>query len=474
MMKTEVHFSLGTDFVQTPNTLHVWLFDEHPDDVSSLLPDVISALKPEAGQAIHHGSEAFVWFSGLNAAQKLVRFSQELAGIVRQAPAWIQSIQVYIHCAQEPFIAGMDALLLGQYRYLGYKQKPEIKAPMPIRLFGLDQTFLSLAEERIKVCDSVALARNLVNEPYPMLNAVSLAQAAEQLALELGIRCEILNQARITSLKMGGILAVNQGSEIPPTLSILEYTPPGTENHDPVVLVGKGVVYDSGGLSLKPTPNSMDYMKSDMAGAAVVLGTIKAAVLNRLPVRLVGIIPSSDNMPGPKSYVPGEVITMFNGTTVEVMNTDAEGRLLLADALAYAAKYKPAMVMDFATLTGAAMRAIGSYGAVAMGNLSESHKSLMKQAAIDSGERWVEFPLWDDYAEEIKSEIADLKNLGSDNAGAITAGKFLEHFTSYPWMHFDIAGPAYLHKSKGLFSYGGTGFGVRLSYEFLKLYSKQA
>lgn len=474
MMKTEVLYSSDTDFVQSPNTLHVWLFDGAPAEVFGFMPPFLSPLNPKQGKTIYQLSEGFVWFSVSENEHSLIRFSDELAGMIRQIPEWIQKVHLYTHCGNQLFVAALDAFFLGQYRFNGYKKNSEKTDPLVLSVFGGSPELLSIAEERMNVCDSVTLARNLVNEPYPFLNSVSLAEAAERLASELGLRCEILNHARITSLKMGGILAVNQGSEIPPTLSILEYTPEGTEKDAPVVLVGKGVVYDSGGLSLKPTPNSMDYMKSDMAGAAVVLGTIRAAAINRLPVRLVGIIPSSDNMPGPKSYVPGEVITMFDGTTVEVMNTDAEGRLLLADALAYAAKYKPAMVLDFATLTGAAMRAIGTYGAVAMGNMAEELKHTMKKAAQGSGERWVEFPLWDDYAEEIKSEIADLKNLGSDNAGAITAGKFLEHFTSYPWMHFDIAGPAYLHKSKGLFSYGGTGFGVRLSYEFLKLYCKQS
>lgn len=473
-MKTEVSFFEGRVYKPSPNTLHLWLFDEEPAHLFSHLPNFLAEIHPKSGKSVFQLSESFVWFCQAPADHALIGFREELASLIRNLPDWTQKVHVYLHSSNQLYKAAIEAILLAQYTFSGYRKKTKDKATLSLSIFSPSDELPQITQEQIQLCKSVMFARNLINEPYPILNSISLAEAAEKMAEELGLRCEVFNHARITSLKMGGILAVNQGSEIPPTFSVIEYTPAGTENNPPVILVGKGVVYDSGGLSLKPTPGSMDYMKSDMAGAAAVLGSIQAAALNQLPVRIVGIIPSSDNMPGPKSYVPGEVITMFDGTTVEVMNTDAEGRLLLADALAYAAKYKPALVIDFATLTGAAMRAIGQNGAVAMGTAGEKTFNLLKLASEQSGERWVEFPLWEDYADEIKSEIADLKNLGGENAGAITAGKFLQHFTNYPWIHFDIAGPAYLHKTKGLFSYGGTGYGVRLSYEFLKLYSTQS
>ena len=243
---------------------------------------------------------------------------------------------------------------------------------------------------------------------------------------------------------MGGVLAVNSGSFTDPSFSILEWKPANAVNEQPIVLVGKGIVYDTGGLSLKPTPNSMDLMKSDMAGSAAVIGGIYAIAQAKLNVHVIALIPATDNRPGNNAYAPGDVITMYDGTTVEVLNTDAEGRLILADALHYAKQYNPMLVLDFATLTGAAVRAIGKEGIVCMGTADEATKSTMKQAGQQQYERLVEFPLWAEYGEQLKSSIADITNLGGPTAGAITAGKFLEHFTDYPWMHFDIAGSAFI------------------------------
>jgi leucyl aminopeptidase len=186
----------------------------------------------------------------------------------------------------------------------------------------------------------------------------------------------VFNKAKITSLKMGGLLSVNLGSMEPPTFSIMEYKPRNAKNKQPVILVGKGVVYDTGGLSLKPTPNSMDMMKCDMAGSAAVAGTMYAIAKAKLPVHVIGLVPATDNRPGENAYVPGDVITMYNGLTVEMLNADAEGRMILADALAYAQKYNPKLVIDLATLTGAAVAAIGTSGIVAMGTADESTKCL--------------------------------------------------------------------------------------------------
>jgi leucyl aminopeptidase len=224
-------------------------------------------------------------------------------------------------------------------------------------------------------------------------------------------------------------------------------------------------VYDTGGLSLKPT-KSMDTMKCDMAGSAAVSAALCAVATAKLPVHLMALIPATDNRPGGNAYVPGDVITMFDGTTVEVLNTDAEGRLILADALAYAKKFDPELVIDFATLTGSAVAAIGSQGAVAMeAKASEAFIKLQKHGE-QVCERLVQFPFWDEYRDMLKSEIADLKNIGGPEAGAITAGKFLEHFTDYPYIHVDIAGPAYLERRDNYRGLGGTGFGVRLLFDY--------
>jgi leucyl aminopeptidase len=284
-----------------------------------------------------------------------------------------------------------------------------------------------------------------------------------------GFKVEVLNKSQIEALKMGGLLAVNMGSQIPPTFTIMEYKPAKARNKKPVVLVGKGVVYDTGGLSLKPTPNSMDTMKCDMAGAAAVSCAMYAIAKAELNVHIIALVPATDNRPGENAYTPGDVIKMYDGQTVEVLNTDAEGRMILGDALAYAKKYKPELVMDFATLTGAAAAAIGSYGIVCMGTASAK----LKNAGNNVHERLVEFPFWEDYAKLIKSDIADMKNIGGPVGGAITAGKFLEKFTDYPWMHFDIAGPAFLGSNDSYRGKNGTGVGVRLIFDFIKNYQSE-
>ena len=210
----------------------------------------------------------------------------------------------------------------------------------------------------------------------------------------------------------------------------------------------------------------MEGMKSDMAGAAAVAGTLYAVAKAKLPVNVIGLIPATDNRPDGNAYVPGDVINMFNGKTVEVLNTDAEGRLILADALSYASKYDPELVIDIATLTGAASRAIGKYGIVAMGNNDKWMKEV-KDSGNAVCERIAEFPFWEDYDDLIKSDLADIKNIGGTDGGAITAGKFLAHFIDYPWMHLDIAGPAYTDSKYNYRGHGGTGIGVRLFFDFL-------
>jgi leucyl aminopeptidase len=262
-------------------------------------------------------------------------------------------------------------------------------------------------------------------------------------------------------------LAVNRASTVPPQFCILEWKPEGARNAKPIVLVGKGVVYDTGGLSLKPT-EGMTYMKCDMAGAAAVVGTLAVAAKTGLPLHLIGLIPATDNKIGENALSPGDVITMGSGTTVEVVNTDAEGRLILADALHFAQKYDPELVVDLATLTGSAVKALGTQVICYMGTASEKIKKQLESSGFDTYERLVELPLWKEFGDELKSNIADLKNLGSSNAGMITAGKFLEHFTKFPWLHLDIAGPAYLRAANGYRTKEGTGVGVRLLFDFLK------
>lgn len=362
-----------------------------------------------------------------------------------------------------------EGAVLASYQFLKYRKEADKERNSLRELFLDSKNISKTALEQLNVSnEAVYKARTLVNEPQSYLNAVQLAVEFENMAKESGLKVEVLNKVKIESLKMGGLLAVNQGSNVPPTFTILEWKPAKAVNKKPIVLVGKGVVYDTGGLSLKPTANSMDYMKSDMAGAAVVGCTINAVAQMKLPVHVVALIPATDNRPGEDAYAPGDVVKMYSGLTVEVLNTDAEGRMLLADALAYASKFNPEVVFDFATLTGAAAAAIGPYATVCMGTADEKTKARLRSCGEEVNERLVEFPFWDEYKELLKSDIADIKNIGGPIAGAITAGKFLEYFVDYPWMHFDIAGPSFVHKPDSYRGKNGTGVGVRLLLEFLK------
>ncbi len=362
-----------------------------------------------------------------------------------------------------------EGLALSNYQFLKYlKDKKEKTNSMKTISFS-DK---NLKEADISECQNLIeatyLARTLINEPLSYLTAVQFAKDMQKAGKQSGFEVKVLNKKEIESHKMGGLLAVNAGSIDPPTFTVMEYKPKNAKNKKPIVLVGKGVVFDTGGLSLKPTPGSMDEMKCDMAGGAAVVGTMYAVAANKLPVYVVGLVPATDNRPGMNAVVPQDIITISDGTTVEVLNTDAEGRLILADALVYAKKYPPEICIDLATLTGAAVRAIGSYASAIMGTASEDSMKKLDDSGMQTWERTVAFPMWKEYGDEMKSDIADLKNLGGANAGHISAGKFLEHFTNYPWIHIDIAGPAYINAANSYRTKGGTGVGVRMLYHFIK------
>lgn len=370
-------------------------------------------------------------------------------------------------CRAEYALALAEGILLSNYKFTKYLRDRD-KVANTLQTVDIKGEGAEGLEELKTICRAVWKARDLVNEPVNHLNAQGLADAFCEMGKEAGFSVEVWNEAQIESQKMGGLLAVNMGSQEPPTFSIMEYKPATAKNIKPIVLVGKGVVFDTGGLSLKPTPASMDQMKCDMAGSAAVGGIMYAAASLKLPLWLIALVPATDNRPGENAICPGDIITTYNGTTVEVLNTDAEGRLILCDALAFAQKYEPELVMDFATLTGAAMRALGSYGSAMMGTASDSVKNAVKWAGDRVYERLAEFPLWDEYSDEMKGEISDLKNLGKAEGGAQTAAAFLKYFTNYPWLHFDIAGTAFNVGGDNYRGKGGTGVGVRLIVEFLK------
>lgn len=379
----------------------------------------------------------------------------------------IKSIQV-IDCSESPkqTLAVSEGLALGNYQFLKYRSTADSEKNSLHKIEILSAGVSKKEVETLQVmAEAIYLSRDLVNEPLSYLTATQFGKEVQKAGKEAGFKVDVFNKAKIEALKMGGLLAVNKGSIDPPVFVVMEYKPKGAVNKQPFVFVGKGVVYDTGGISLKPNDGMMT-MKCDMGGAAAVVGALYSIAKAGLPVWVVGLTPCTDNRPDGNAVVPGDVITISDGTTVEVLNTDAEGRLILSDALVYAKKYKPAFVVDLATLTGAAARAIGRYGIVALGTATKDF-DLLKQSGDNVHERLVEFPLWDDYSELLKSDIADIKNIGGITAGANTAGKFLERFTDYPWVHLDIAGPAFVESPDSYRGKGGTGSGVRLLFDFI-------
>jgi leucyl aminopeptidase len=370
-------------------------------------------------------------------------------------------------------LALVEGMALGSYQFLKYKSDKKEKENTLSSVGILSKVVKDDQIDRINIItDAVIRCRELVNEPVSHLTATVLSKEFQKMGEEAGIKVEVLNKNKIEALKMGGLLAVNKGSAEPPTFTIMEYKPAGAVNKKPIILVGKGVVFDTGGLNLK-TGAFMDGMKCDMAGAATMASTLLAVAKLGLPVHVIGLMPATDNRLDAHAIAPGDVINMHDGTTVEVLNTDAEGRLILGDALSYAKKYKPELVFTAATLTGAASRAIGRYGVVAMEKDAAKEMDKLKTCGEEVYERIAEFPFWDEYDELIKSDVADIKNIGGVDAGMITAGKFLAHFTDYPFIHLDIAGPAWIEKKDSYRTAGGTGFGVRLLISYFERLSSK-
>lgn len=362
-----------------------------------------------------------------------------------------------------------EGLVLCNYQFQTYLSKKKESTIHGLELDADTKSISNVAIDQLnEVLTGVYFTRTFVNEPVITLSAKRFSKEMEKVGALANFKVKVLDKKTIQKERMGGLLAVNAGSQDPPTFTIMEYKPNNAKNKKPYILVGKGVVFDTGGLSLKPTLNSMDSMKSDMAGAATVVGTIYAIAKSKLPIHVIGLVPATDNRPGETAITPGDIITFRNGKTAEILNTDAEGRLILADALSYASDYKPELVIDLATLTGAQVLAMGIYGAAIMGTAKKSDMQLLEKSGYDTYERVHEMPFWDEYGELMKSDIADLKNVAGREGGCITAGKFLENFVDYPWIHIDIAGPSFLMSNDAYRLKGGTGYGVRLLFDFFK------
>jgi len=359
---------------------------------------------------------------------------------------------------------------LSLYKFEEYKSKKETKTPnMTIITPKKDSLDIILKTAQI-ISDGVIYTRSIANLPPNVCNPSLLANFSKKLASKNKMRCKIISKKDLIRKGFGGISAVGQGSRNEPKLIILEHK--GGSNEKPIVIVGKAVTFDTGGISIKPG-EKMDEMKFDKCGGCTVLGIMKVVSELKLPINLVGIIPSVENMPGGESYRPGDIIKLYNGKSAEILNTDAEGRLILADALAYGEKhYSPRIIMDFATLTGACIIALGTNVAGMISNNENLVEGIKDSSKRTTEEVW-QLPLNDDYMDMIKSEVADMKNMGIGRAaGTITASAFLRNaIKDTPWIHFDIAGVAWTQlatKDKPYNPKGATGFGVRLILDYLK------
>jgi leucyl aminopeptidase len=315
------------------------------------------------------------------------------------------------------------------------------------------------------IAEAAALVRDLCNTPANIMNPGRVVEHARKIAKERGVKLTVLNKRQIEKLGMGGLMGVSRGSQEPPQFIILEYAG-AAKKEKPVVLVGKTVTFDSGGISLKPAEN-MEQMKADMTGGAEVLATVLAVARLRARLNVIGILPVTENMPGGRATKPGDILKMLSGKTVEVQNTDAEGRLILADGLAYATRLKPKCIIDIATLTGACMVALGQHAIGMLGN-NDQLKAKVKEAGEQSGERVWEMPLWDEYFEQLKSDVADMRNIGGRGGGMITAAMFLSKFVGdVPWAHLDIASVDWSQSERPYIGKGPTAIGTRLLINFL-------
>ena len=355
-----------------------------------------------------------------------------------------------------PAAALVEGFMMSQYSYDRYLSEPDPALTDSLVLVGEGDP--AACEAGHIVADAVCWARDLVNTPARDKAPTIIQHQVEEFADALGLRVVVHDEEALAEGGFGGVLGVAAGSDRPPRLLEVWYEPDGAEVL--VALVGKGITFDSGGLSIKPA-SAMETMKTDMSGAAAVLAAVRAVARLALPVKVLGLAPLTDNMPGPMATKPGDVLTTRNGKTIEVLNTDAEGRLVLADALALGAEYEPDLMVDLATLTGACKVALGEKIAGLMGN-DEALVHRIARVGREAGERMWHLPLPDDYRSLIKTPMADMKNIGGRWGGALTAALLLKEFVGgVPWAHLDIAGPARWSKNEHYQTKGGSGFGVR-------------
>ena len=416
-------------------------------------------------------SETVIDESVRRAAAEAVKRARELQVAAISIGA-VDDLPLDAETVGQAFAEGLD---LGAYRYWKYRTGLTTEQTFAVELAtvytanGRAAGLSAGVATGQAIARGVAFARDLVNSPGYAMTPARMGEEAVALGERLGVKTTVLDKAQLAEQGFGGILAVGQGSANDPRFIIMEH---GAAGDGPTIcLVGKGLTFDSGGLSIKPA-EAMDTMKSDMGGAAAVFGAMQVVAELKLPLHVVGLVSSAENMPSGTSYRPGDVVTTLSGKTVEVLNTDAEGRIILSDALHYAQRYEPAAIVELSTLTGAIIIALGSHATGLMAT-DQALADRVSQAGETSGERVWQLPLWPEYHDMIKSEIADLKNIGGRAGGSITAGAFLAAFVGdYPFVHLDIAGTAWADRpAKPYDAHGGTGVGVRLLTEFLRGYS---
>jgi leucyl aminopeptidase len=366
--------------------------------------------------------------------------------------------------------AVVEGIMLGGYTFEVHKTSQTPTKPLTTLIVAVSEADLVGAQQGAStgqiIAESVCLARDLTNEPGNYLTPMMLAETAEEVAEEVNLRIEVLGESQMVELGMGSLLGVAQGSEEAAKFIILEHNA-DRPDLPTYVVVGKGINFDSGGIDLK-SADGMQSMKGDMTGAGDTLAILRTVALLKLPLHVVGLMPCTENMPDGRAYKPGDVLKSMSGLTIEVISTDAEGRLILADALTYAKRFQPKAVVDLATLTGACVIALGSSIAGLMCN-NQNLTAALQHASASTGEKIWELPLEEEYKEQLDSDVADLKNVGGRPGGTITAGLFLARFASdYPWAHLDIAGKELSEKTSGYTVKGGTGFGVRLIVAWLR------
>ncbi len=407
------------------------------------------------------------------ASGNLCRKAKELK--VKSCSAFLPEIKIKGTAISDFAQAIAEGAILSDYQMAEYKTsgKEDLFRVKVLNLVDEKKVNLKAMMKGAEIgeisANAVNLARDMINHPANYMTPTKLANTAVDLSRKYGFKCEVLSLPEIKKLKMGAFLGVAQGSNQPPKFVIMEHKP-RIKRKGTVVLVGKGITFDSGGISLKPS-EKMGEMKGDMSGAAAVIATMAGCAQLNLPLHLVALVPATENLPSGTALKPGDIVQSSSGKTIEIISTDAEGRLVLADALSYAHRFEPSAIIDIATLTGACVIALGHVGCGILGNDSKL-KGKIKAASQKTGEKVWELPLWEEYDEQIKSDLADIKNSGGRPAGTITAAAFLQKFVgNYPWVHLDIAGMDLEEKTKPYIPKGAIGFGVRLFLQFLSDYS---